>query len=114
MQDHRVGLYPPHRSPLNPRRAEQDEPSIAALDVHRNGPPWLDPMTTWGLCLSNSSWAIWTASSGSLGLKTVWPWSLRKVGLTPPATEVQPWRKRILIGNISSMGKVCQARLPAR
>jgi hypothetical protein len=47
-------------------------------------------------------------------MKTVWPWSLRKVGLTPPVTEVEPWRKRILIGNISSMGKVCQARLPAR
>ena len=38
MQDHHAGLHRPRRSPLVPRRAEQDEPSIAALDVHRNGP----------------------------------------------------------------------------
>jgi len=30
------------------------------------------------------------SSSGRAGLKTVWPWSARKVGLTPPGLEVQP------------------------
>src|SRR5206468_7713172 len=34
------------------------------------------------------------SSSGSFGLMTSWPWSFRKVGLTPPGTDCQPCRKR--------------------
>ena len=40
-------------------------------------PPLDEPTTTWGWCLSNSAWAILTASSksssGSFGLMTSWP-----------------------------------------
>jgi len=34
---------------------------------------------------------------GSCGLTTSWPCSFRNVGLTPPGTDCQPWRKRIVM-----------------
>ncbi len=61
--------------------------------------------TTCGQWLSNSAWAILTASakssSGSFGLRSSWPWSFKKVGFTPPGTEFQPWRKRIFMMQVA-------------
>ena len=37
VQDDGAGLHGRGRSPTLPRRAEQDEPCIAAVDVHRHG-----------------------------------------------------------------------------
>src|SRR5262245_66499210 len=68
--------------------------------------PLDEPTTTAGWCLSNSAWAILTASlkssSGNFGLITSWPCRARKVGLTPTGTDCQPWRKRTFIAYTSS------------
>ena len=64
-------------------------------------PPREEPTITCGWCLSNSCWAIftasWKSSSGSFGLMTSWPSCVRYVGLMPPGTDCQPWRKRMVI-----------------
>src|SRR5262245_11364371 len=63
--------------------------------------PRLGPTTTSGWCLSNSAWAILTASlkssSRSFGLMTSWPWPFRYVGFTAPGTDCQPCRTRVFI-----------------
>ena len=92
-------LAAPHVFQPGQSRTSLAEPLLMFMAT---APPRDEPTTTWGWCLSNSAWAMRTASSksssGSCGLMTSWPCWARNVGLSPPGTECQPWRKRIFMG----------------
>ena len=101
VQDHRAGLDRPGRPVLLPRRAEQDEPGLAAVDVHGDGtaPRRADDhlrLVLVELGLGDPDGLV-EVLVGQLRVDDLVAVLARKVGLTPPGTDCQPWRKRTFI-----------------